>query len=240
MKLPTKKIKVSLAILAMNERKASEILFPKIPLKSVDEVYVIDGNSTDGTIEFYKKKGIKVFTQKKRGLGAAVFEARSHCSTNAMILYHPDGNENPEDIGKIADALRLGYEFVIPSRMIKGGQNEEDDTFLKPRKWFNICFAIIINALWNKNGYVSEIVQGFRGINILAYDKLHLDTEDRTIDCQMVIRGLKYKLKFYEFPSIEGKRLFGDTNFKSIPTGYLNLKTFVREILDKSTYPVKA
>lgn len=230
------KIKISLAIIARNEAASSKVIFPKIPLKSVDEIYVIDGNSTDGTEEYYKKKKIPVYQQKIKGLGGATFEARAKCKTDAIIFFHPDGNENPTDIAKIANALREGHPFVIPSRMIKGGYNEEDNQFFKPRKWFNRSLSLFANIVWNrKNSYATEIVQGFRGISCEAYDKMNLDKADCTIDFQMVIRAHKLGIPIYEFPTKEGERLFGETNFKSLEIGALELKMLTRELFDTST-----
>jgi glycosyltransferase involved in cell wall biosynthesis len=233
-----KKLTVSLVIIARNEKASSEIIFPKIPHKSVDQIYVIDGNSTDGTQAFYKKNKIPVYGQKIKGLGGATFEARKRCKTDAMIFFHPDGNEDPKDISKISAELKKGKSFVIPSRMIKGGYNEEDNQFFKPRKWFNRSMAFFVNLIWNKkNQYGTEIVQGFRGISCDAYDKMKLDKADCTIDFQMVIRALKLGIPIYEFPTKEGERLFGETNFKSIETGFAELKMLTREIFSVSTYP---
>jgi glycosyltransferase involved in cell wall biosynthesis len=238
MKSKKKKFAISLVIIVRNEKKSSEIIFPKIPKKSVDEIFVIDGKSKDGTPAYFRKKGIKVFTQKIKGLGGATMSAREHCKTQAMIFFHPDGNENPKDIAKVAKFLREGYDFVIPSRMIKGAYNEEDSETLKPRKWFNQALALGVNFLWKKERpFVSEVVQGFRGIRCDAYDKLKIDATDSSIDFQMVVRGLKHNLKFYEFPTQEGNRLFGETNFKSIETGKIIFKCLFREIFNSSTYP---
>lgn len=232
-----KRFKISLAIIVRNEKASSEVVFPKIPRKSVDEVYVIDGNSTDGTQAYYKKHKIPVYEQRVKGLGGATFEARKRCKTDAIIFFHPDGNENPKDIAKVADELRKGHAFVIPSRMMKGGFNEEDSQAFKPRKWANMSLTFIANFLWNKqHSYVTEIVQGFRGITCEAYDKLKLDKKDCTIDFQMVIRALKYTIPIYEFPTKEGKRLFGETNFKSLEIGILELKMLSREVFNSSTY----
>ena len=232
-----KKITVTLVIVARNERKSSEVIFPKIPKKSVDTILVIDGNSTDKTQEYYKKRSIKVVEQKRKGLGAAMIEARQYVKTDAMIFFHPDGNENPKDIPKLAEALRAGHKFVIPSRMMKSGFNEEDKQFLRPRKWFNQTMAFLAFVLWKrKSPYTTEIVQGFRGIYCKTWDELKIDAYDCTVDFQMVIRAHKKNIKIYEFPTIEGKRLFGETNFRSIEIGLSELRMFLREIFAPSTY----
>lgn len=233
-----KKPSVCLCIIVRNERKSAEVIVPKIPFKSVDKTIVIDGNSTDGTQAYFKSKKIPVFTQKIPGLGGATFAAREHAKADALIFFHPDGNEDPADIARIAKLLRAGHQFVIPSRMIAGGFNEEDVQSFKPRKWFNQALAVFVNYLWNDySRFNSEIVQGFRGISVKAFDRLLLTKTDLTIDFHMVIRALKYKIPITEFPTIEKERLFGETNFGSLSTGWKELQMLHEEVFDCSTYP---
>lgn len=226
-----KKFTICLCIIVRNERKSSEIIFPKIPKHSVDTIIVIDGHSSDGTVEFYKKMKVPVYEQTLPGLGGAAFEARKRCKSDAMIFFHPDGNEDPKDITKIANLLRAGHEFVIPSRMIIGARNEEDTEVLKPRKWFNLTLAFLVNFLWNDySTFNSEIVQGFRGITTQTFDKLNLTRTDLTMDFHMVIKALKNKVIITEFPTIEHDRLYGTTNFSSIRTGLIELGMLYDEI----------
>lgn len=224
-------MKISLAIIAWNELKSSEVIIPKINRKLFDEIYLIDGGSTDGTQEYYKKQGIPVYQQTVKGLGGATFEARDRCTTDAFVIFHPDGNEDPADLDKFKPLFEKGAELVIPSRMIEGAVNEEDSEFLKPRKWVNQILVGIANMLWgSKDCKASDPTQGYRGITVKAYDKLGLDMSNFTTDYQMIIRALKVKLTIMEFPTHEGERLFGETNFKSIPTGIGMLKLLKREI----------
>jgi len=224
-------MKVALAIITWNERKSSEVVIPKINLKKFDQVYLVDGHSVDGTQNFYKKMKIPVYEQKIQGLGGATFEARKRCKADAFIIFHPDGNESVKDLYKFRGYFNRGGELIIPSRMIAGSVNEEDRQLLKPRKWANITFVKIANFIWgSKDCYATDPTQGYRGITVKAYDKLKLDMSNLTIDYQMVIRALKKKVKIVEFPTIEGRRLFGETRFKSIPTGIAELKMLWREM----------
>jgi hypothetical protein len=226
-----KKFTVALAIIARNEKKSSQVLIPKIDRKKFNQVYLIDGNSTDGTQAYYKKMKIPVFQQKVKGLGGATFEARARCKADAFVIFHPDGNEDIKDLHSFRTYFEEGADLVIPSRMIPGAKNEEDGQLFKPRKWTNIALVTIANILWgNKDCYATDPTQGYRGITVKAYDKLKLDMANLTIDYQMIIRALKKKLKIVEFPTHEGDRLFGETNFQSIPTGIAELKMLWREI----------
>lgn len=228
----SKKKSISLAIIVWNELKSSEVIFPQINQKGFEQIYVIDGGSTDGTKEFYAKYGIPVYKQSVKGLGGATFEARKRCETEAIVFFHPDGNENPADLPKFRTCFNKGAELVIPSRMILGSRNEEDDEFLKPRKWVNQVLVLIANILWGDSSHkATDPTQGYRGITVKAYDKLQLDMANLTIDYQMIIRALKKKISIMEFPTIEGERLFGETTFKSIPTGIAELKMLWREIM---------
>src|SRR6266566_4853116 len=91
-------MKIALIIFTRNERKNSEKIYPKIPFRAVDNIYVIDGNSTDGTREFWEKKKIKVFGQKYKGVGGAYESAFRNTKEDAVIFFHPDGNMDPNAI----------------------------------------------------------------------------------------------------------------------------------------------
>lgn len=221
---------VSLVFITKNEEAGLLKILPQVDLKIFDQIYAIDGHSKDGTCEVFDYYGIQVIKQSIPGLGGATLAARANCKTDSMVFFHPDGNENPKDLPKFIDALNLGYELVIASRMIAGSYNEDDDKVFKLRKWANLGFALIANtAFGSRRCRVTDVVQGFRAISCNAFDRLCLDKTDCTIDYQMVIRALKARLKIAEFPTIEGRRVAGATNFASIPTGIAEVKMLLRE-----------
>ena len=224
-------VRISLVFIARNEEIGLRSILPQIDLSQFAQVYAVDGNSKDGTRGVFRDHGVEVFKQTTPGLGSATMEARLHCKTDAMLLFHPDGNEDFRDFPKFIERLDMGYELVIASRMIKGAYNEDDDKVLKVRKWANLGFALISNTLFgSRQCQVSDVVQGFRAITCEAYDQLKLDQTNCTIDYQMVIRALKARLKISEFPTHEGERIGGATNFASIPTGIAEVKMLLREI----------
>jgi len=222
--------KVSLVFITKNESKGLRAVLPKINLNNFAQVYAMDANSNDGTKDVFANYGITVVAQSIPGLGGATLEARACCKTDAIVFFHPDGNEDPRDLPKFIDYLNLGYELVIASRMLKDAYNEEDSSVFKFRKWANLGFALIANTGFGNRCYrVTDVVQGFRAVTCSAFDRLHLDQTNCTIDYQMVIRALKVRLRIIEFPTIEGSRIGGSTNFASIPTGIAEVKMLLRE-----------
>ncbi|NET31324.1 MAG: glycosyltransferase [Cyanothece sp. SIO1E1] len=223
-------MKFSLVFITKNEKVGLVNLLPKIDLSLFHQVYAIDAYSNDGTREIFEKYQILCINQSIPGLGGATLKARANCKTDAMVFFHPDGNEDPSDLMRFIDYLSFGYELVIASRMIEDAYNEDDDKLLKFRKWANLGFALIANtAFGSRDCQITDVVQGFRAISCSAFDRLKLDQTNCTIDYQMVIRALKARLKIREFPTIEGHRIAGATNFASIPTGIAELKMLLRE-----------
>lgn len=224
-------MQISLVFITKNEEVGLGAILPAMDFSLFNQVYAIDAHSQDGTSERFSQQGISVYQQSIPGLGAATLQAREHCTTDAMIFFHPDGNEDYRDLPKFIEQLRLGHELVIASRMIKGSYNEDDNQVFKWRKWANLSFALISNTLFgSRHCRVTDVVQGFRAITCEAFDRLELDQTNCTIDYQMVIRALKLRLRIAEFPTIEGQRIAGTTNFASIPTGIAELKMLWREI----------
>ena len=200
--------KTTLVILVRDELDAIKHLLPKIPLNSVDEIIVMDGQSKDGTKEFMEKQELKVFTQKKLGRGNAFIEALEKTENENLIFFSGDGNENPEDIPKMNQYLKEGHDLVIGGRFILGGSKSDDsDDFFKIRKYGNIAFSKIVDIIWNSN--VKDSINGFRGMKRSAMEKMKLDAPKHEIELQSTIRASKLKLKIEEFPTVEQIRLGG-------------------------------
>jgi glycosyltransferase involved in cell wall biosynthesis len=231
---------VALALIVRNEETGVREMGPKLPLAEFDQVLAIDGNSTDGTVATLESMGIPTFAQRERGLGEAMIEARQHVTTDSFIFFHPDGNEDPADLPRMAAMLRAGAEFVVASRMIAGATNEDDHKTIKLRKWANNGFALLANVLFGPGMFTAvfggagnkttDVTNGFRGISTAAWDRMNLTSHDLTMDYQMVIRALKLGIPITEFPTHEGHRVCGETNFASMPTGIAELKLVWREL----------
>lgn len=228
----------TLCILTRNERACVEIVMPQVPAPGpdagYDQIVVVDGGSSDGTVEYFEQRGIRVLSQSRRGRGHAFQIAFDEVETDAYIFFSPDGNEDPKDLVKFRPLLQRGVDLVIASRMMSGARNEEDDQILKFRKWANNAFNIGANLAFRRDGrFVTDSINGYRGITRAAARRLQLDAPDYTIEYQMTMRAFKHGLKILEFPTIEGHRVAGDTQAQSFPTGVRFIKAFVRELKNR-------
>lgn len=227
----SKKIKGTLVILTLNEIEGLKRIYPLIPVNKIAEVVAIDGGSTDGTLEFYKKHKVRLLKQKSKGRGEAFRIAVIEAKYNNLVFFSPDGNENPQDILKLFSYLEKGYDMVIASRFIKGGRCDEDNKIIKIRKFGNKMFTLCANILFK--GRLTDPINGFRGITKEAFNKIHSDADGFGIEFQMSIRALKKRMKIIEFPTIEKERIGGESTAGTFKVGFYFIRLLMSEFLKR-------
>lgn len=218
-------MKIALCLLTWNEIDGCRHDIPRLDRSQFDQIYCIDGGSTDGTVEYLVEQGIPVYKQTKKGINQACLDGVAHCECDAFVFFHPKGTIPVKDTYKFRTYYEQGYEFVVGSRMMKGARNEEDSKLFRPRKWFVLGLGLVAAILYKREGnMVWDVLHGFRGMTMESFKKLRISNFDRSIDIEMVIRSYKFKTKRIEFPTKERERLGGETHFKPISTGWQLMK----------------
>ena len=135
-------MKTSIVIPTYNEKENIGIVIPQIMevfkqngFSKEGKIVVVDDNSPDGTPEVVKKfmkRNKNVFLLERRmksGLGSAYIAGFKYAldKLNADIIFEMDGDcsHDPRDIGRFLAELRNGYDVVVGSRYIKGGNIPE-------------------------------------------------------------------------------------------------------------------
>ena len=113
----------SLIILTLNEIEGVKIMIPKVKQEWVDEIVLVDGGSTDGTVEEVKRLGLQIIHQKTKGHGGAILDGVKGTSSDIIVIWSPDGNHEVEEIPKLIEKIKDGYDQVIISRFGKGSVN---------------------------------------------------------------------------------------------------------------------
>lgn len=93
-------MKTTLLIPTLNEIDGMKAIMPRIKKDWYDQLLIVDGNSTDGTLEYCKEKGYPFIVQKKKGIRNAFLEALPYVKGDVIITFSPDGNS-------LADLFRL-------------------------------------------------------------------------------------------------------------------------------------
>lgn len=218
----------TLVILTFNEIEGLRALWDRIPVGAVDEVFAVDPGSQDGTLEFFREKGVRVILQDKRGRGEAFRIAAREATGDALCYFSPDGNEDPADIPRLLGKIEEGYDLAIASRFLPGSRNDEAEAVLPLRSLANRAFTRTAGLLFG--GRVSDTINGFRAIRRDRFLELSPDADGFAIEFQISIRAMKQKLRIVEIPTIEGDRIGGKSTAHSIPTGLKVLRVLLREI----------
>lgn len=222
-----KKINATLVILTRNEIKGLKAKFNEIPIDKITEVFAIDYKSTDGTVEFLKKKGVRVIHQTKKGRAEAFRMASREAKHENIVFFSPDGNEDPALIIPLLEWIEKGYDMVIASRFMKQSK-AEDEGLIAVRGFGNRAFTMIANIVFH--GRLTDSINGFRAIKKNRFWELNPDTEGFGIEYQISIRALKKKFKIKEIPTTEGERIGGMSTANTLPTGWLFIKIILREL----------
>lgn len=195
-------MKTTLLIPTLNEVEGMKAVMPHIKKQWIDEILVIDGGSTDGTVEYAKSKGYRVVMQKSKGITNAYREALKVAKGDFIVAFSPDGNSLPEVIPELVQKMKEGYDMVIASRYKKGAKSEDDDPVTAFGNWM---FTKIINVCFGGN-YTDTLVM-FRAFKKDIAKQIPIGLPRAGLEPILSIRCAKLKLKVAEIPASEPKRI---------------------------------
>src|SRR6185437_9159432 len=106
---------VTLLVPTLNEIDGMRVIMPRVRPEWCSQILVLDGGSTDGTIEYAREQGYDVVLQEEPGLINAYRQCYPHIKGEALITFSPDGNSVPELIPDLIAKIEGGYDMVIAS-----------------------------------------------------------------------------------------------------------------------------
>ncbi len=217
--------RVSVVICALNEEKNLPGFLTRIP-QWIDEVLLVDGHSTDRTLEVARqlRPGIKIISQPGAGKGYALRCGFAHSSGDYVVTMDCDGSMDPAEIGRFIKPLTGGYDVSKGSRFIKDGGTTDMETH---RVFGNRVFTILTNVLHGTR--YSDLAYGYNAFTRAALDRMKLHSQGFEIETEINIKAKKAGLKVIEVPSMEGKRLTGTSHLKCLRDGWRILMTILRE-----------
>ena len=220
----------ALILLTLNEIEGLRALWAQLPLAEFREVVALDGGSTDGTQEFFREKGIPVVVQPIRGRGVAFRCAAEAVSSERLVFFSPDGNEDPADIVRLDDRLLDGADVAIARRFGPGAENEEDGEVVKLRARVNDTLSQLAHRLFHRGPRVYDTINGFRALRRSALLELDTTVKRFPIEYQITIRAMQRGWRIDEVPTKEGQRIGGERKASSWPVGVDHLRVLMTEL----------
>lgn len=230
-------MKVTLVVPTLNEIVGMKSIMPQIKKEWYDQLLIIDGQSTDGTIEYARAQGYEIVIQKKKGMRNAYMEALPYMKGDVILTFSPDGNSIPQLIPECIQKMKEGYDMVIVSRYLDGAKSYDDDAITG---FGNKMFTTLINLC--HGGHYTDAMVIYRAYRKNLIQELDLDkdssfeTEERLFKTNisweplLSIRALKRKLKVAEIPGDEPVRTGGVRKLQVMRWGAAFMFEVIREI----------
>jgi glycosyltransferase involved in cell wall biosynthesis len=225
---------VSLIIPTLNE--AANIPFVLDKIDSFCEIILVDGHSTDGTVDVARRirPDIKVVHQTRRGKGNALACGFAASSGDIIVMLDADGSADPGEVGAFVGALIEGADFAKGSRSVHGG-GSDDLTLI--RRAGNKALSGIVNILFRRR--FTDLCYGYNAFwrHCLAAIDMTPGPSDGVprwgdgfeVETLINIRIAMARLTVTEVPSFEHARLFGVSNLNAVSDGIRVLRTIMRE-----------
>ncbi len=209
----------------MNEAKNLPHVLPRIP-GWVDEVLLVDGNSTDGTVDVARAllPDVRVVSQVGRGKGAALRSGFAAATGDIVVMLDADGSMDPAEIPAYVGQLLAGADFVKGSRFAQGGGTADMTALRRAGNW---GLTQVVRGLFG--GRFSDLCYGYAAFWRRVLPQLALTADGFEIETEMNVRALEVGLKVAEVPSFEAERIHGASNLRTFPDGWRVLKALGRE-----------
>ena len=197
---------IKVIIPAYNEEDAIAKVLAEIP-KVVDEVIVVNNNSTDQTAKVAKAAGATVITAPIPGYGSACLKGLSYLNDlviqpDIVVFLDGDYSDYPEELSLIVQPIiEDDIDFVLGSRSKKG----REDGAMMPQQLFGNWLATNLMTLFFNAKFTD--LGPFRAIK---YDVLKsLNMQDKTYGwtVEMQLKVLKKKRSYREVPVRYKKRI---------------------------------
>lgn len=227
---------VSVIIPTLNEAENLPWVLGHLP-DIVDEVVIVDGRSTDETIDvaLRLRPDARIVLEKRHGKGIALKRGFEEALGDIVVTLDADGSMNPGEIPAFVGALCSGFDYAKGSRFIQGGGTDDMELRRKAGNWMLRATARVAFG-----GHYSDLCYGYNAFWRDLLPVFEGEASGFEIETFLNLRALSSGLRITEVPSFEAPRLTGNSNLRSIPDGMRVLRTIIRERLAEARWDVDA
>ena len=216
--------RVSVVVPTLNEAAKLPHVFAELP--DVFEVILVDGFSTDGTIDVARRlrPDIRIITTNVRGKGAALCAGFAAVQGDIVVMLDADGSADPREIDAFVAALSAGADFAKGSRFTDGGGSAD---ITRLRQFGNRALNGIVNLLYGTD--YSDLCYGYNAFWAHCLPHMNVDCSGFEVETLINIRIARAGLAVAEVPSFERERIHGASNLRTFRDGLRVLRTICRE-----------
>jgi glycosyltransferase involved in cell wall biosynthesis len=226
-------VTVTAVIPAMNEAANLPHVFARIP-SCVTEIVLVDGNSSDDTIEVARalRPDVRVVLQNGRGKGNALACGFAAAHGDIIVMLDADGSTDPAEIPKFIAPLLAGADFAKGSRYAAGGGSAD---ITRIRDTGNHVLGGAVNLLFGTK--FTDLCYGYNAFWRSCLPHMHVTCDGFEVETLINVRVARAGLRVTEVPSYEQARIHGESNLHAIRDGRRVLSTILRERFSRRVTP---
>jgi glycosyltransferase involved in cell wall biosynthesis len=222
---PSARYSVSLIIPTLNEARGMRRVLPAVP-PWIHELIVVDGGSTDGTVETVRElcPEARIINQTSKGKGGALKEGIRASTGTIVVTMDADGSMDPGDISAAVRALLAGADFVKGSRELPGA-GSADFTWL--RRVGNRELTRFANFLFGDRW--TDITYGFNAYWRTIMVNVDVLSNGFEFEIQAAARAARTGLRTAEVACYEAPRVGGRSKLNPLRDGWNILRLLLNE-----------
>lgn len=161
---------------AYNAERTLEITYNEIPHHWVDDIVLVDDNSSDNTLQMAEQLGIKHILKHNKNLGyggnqKTCYRKALELNADIIIMVHPDYQYTPKLIPAMVSIIESGlYPVVFGSRILSNGALKGGMPLVK--YVLNRILTFIQNLLMGQK--LSEYHTGYRAYSREVLEQINL------------------------------------------------------------------
>ena len=177
------------------------------------EIIVVDGHSTDRSVEIARENGAIIVYDHGKGKGDALRTVIGHISRSITVFIDADGSHDPDDIPRLLEPILSNMADHVTGSRLLGGSSELHGGF---DEFLRLMGSSFITACigWRFKQQISDSQNGFRAIKTDVLGSLGLKEDSTTIEQEMIIKTLKYGYRLGEVPTHEYRRAHGTSHIR--------------------------
>jgi glycosyltransferase involved in cell wall biosynthesis len=216
--------RVTALICTLNEAENLPHVLPKIP-DWVDQVLIVDGRSTDGTVDLARRlrPGVHVCIQPGRGKGDALQYGVRHARGDVIVTLDADGETDPLELPAFVQAVLRGADFAKGSRLA-GGRPRRMPIY----RWVgNSILTMTFNLLYRTR--FTDVCSGYTAFRKQTFLQLRLTYNNCEMEQQLLARARKLGMTIVEVPHRSDGRIAGASKVSGIKQGFIDWLVILKE-----------
>jgi len=217
-------LSITALICTLNEEENLPHVLPRLQ-HWVDEVLLVDGHSTDGTVAVARelRPDVRIVHQPGRGKGDALKCGIEQATGDVIVTLDADGTTDPQDMPRFVEPLLLGCDFV------KGSRFALSRPVGKPRhRIFGNWVIVTTHNILYRTSY-TDLCSGYNAFWKQAIARVDLSGWTGQEEPLLNARVRKAGLKVVEVGHHDKGRIAGETKQPSWQQGFGAVRTVIRE-----------